>query len=199
MPFPTIAWCADMLKASVIFLDNQEPYRKMTFRNKYEIATANGRLKLSIPLLNGRNQRVPMSEVQIFNEENWQQQHYKSIKNAYNRSPFFEYYEPSLQDLLLKKHQYLVDLNMSLVQWLEKQLKMSFNISQTNDLIPFLDPNYKDVRDLSNLEITTQNLVNQVYPQVFMDKIDFISNASILDLLFCMGPTSIIYLKDSDL
>ena len=57
----------------------------------------------------------------------------------------------------------------------------------------------KDVRDNDNTKKTTQNVVNQVYPQVFMDKIDFIHNASVIDLLFCIGPTSNIYLKDSDL
>jgi hypothetical protein len=88
---------------------------------------------------------------------------------------------------------------MSLLNWLEKVLKIGFNISKTNDLIPYLDPTVIDVRDRSNTNYPSQNIVNQVYPQVFMDKIDFIPNASILDLLFCMGPASNIYLKDSSL
>jgi hypothetical protein len=45
----------------------------------------------------------------------------------------------------------------------------------------------------------SQNIANQVYPQVFSDKIEFIPNASILDLLFCMGPSANIYLKDKHL
>ena len=117
MPFPSIAWCADMLKADAVLIDDQESYRKMTYRHKYEIATANGRLKLSIPLLNGRNQRIPMGEVQIFNEEDWQQQHFKSIKNAYNRSPFFEYYELELQRLFTVKYDRLIDFNKASIDF----------------------------------------------------------------------------------
>ena len=140
-----------------------------------------------------------MKEVEICYQQNWPSKQLKAISSCYKRSPFFEYYEPGLHDLLNTKHQYLIDLNMSLLNWIEKRLKTQFNISKTNELLPFLDPKVNDARDHSNSKNATQNIVNQVYPQVFMDKIDFIPNASILDLLFCMGPGANIYLKDSSL
>ena len=156
-------------------------------------------LLLTVPLQYGRDQKKAMKDVEICYQQNWQIKHLKAIRSCYKRSPFFEYYEPELHALLHTKHQYLVDLNMSLVHWHEKVLKTQFNISKTIELIPFLEPNFIDVRDISNAINTSQNIVNQVYPQVFMDKIDFVPNASILDLLFCMGPASNIYLKDSGL
>jgi len=197
--FGSIKYIKQIIQSNDVVIDVHEPFKKMSNRNRTKIVSAQGPLLLTVPMQEGRDQKKSMKDVQICYQHNWPIKHLKAISSCYKRSPFFEYYEPSLQDLLLKKHQYLVDLNMSLIQWLEKVTKTSFNISKTKELIPFLDSNYKDVRDLSNLNNTTQNLVNQVYPQVFMDKIDFIPNASILDLLFCMGPTSIIYLKDSDL
>jgi len=197
--FGSIKYIKQIIQSNDVVIDVHELFKKMSNRNRTKIVSAQGPLLLTVPMQEGRDQKKSMKDVQICYQHNWQIKHLKAISSCYKRSPFFEYYEPSLQDLLLKKHQYLVDLNMSLIQWLEKVTKTSFNISKTKELIPFLDSNYKDVRDLSNLNNTTQNLVNQVYPQVFMDKIDFIPNASILDLLFCMGPTSIIYLKDSDL
>jgi hypothetical protein len=78
-------------------------------------------------------------------------------------------------------------------------LKTQINISKTTETIKYLDPYYQDVRDSSNTSILSQNIANQVYPQVFSDKIEFIPNASILDLLFCMGPSANIYLKDKHL
>ena len=168
-------------------------------RNRTKIVSAQGPLLLTVPLQDGRDQKKTMKDVEISYQQNWPSKHVKAISSCYKRSPFFEYYEPSLNDLLHIKHQYLVDLNMSLLNWLEKVLKIGFNISKTNDLISYLDPTVIDVRDRSNANYPSQNIVNQVYPQVFMDKIDFIPNASILDLLFCMGPASNIYLKDSSL
>lgn len=182
-----------------VVIDIHEPFKKMSNRNRTMIVSAQGPLLLTVPLQEGRDQKKTMKDVEISYQQNWPSKHLKAISSCYKRSPFFEYYEPSLHDLLHTKHQYLVDLNMSLIHWVEKVLKTSFNISKTVALYPFLDPNFIDVRDNSNTNYLTQNLVNQAYPQVFMDKIDFIPNASILDLIFCVGPTSNIYLKYSDL
>ncbi|MFM6943892.1 MAG: WbqC family protein [Bacteroidota bacterium] len=189
MPFPTIAWCADMLKASVIFLDNQEPYRKMTFRNKYEIATANGRLKLSIPLLNGRNQRVPMSEVQIFNEENWQQQHYKSIKNAYNRSPFFEYYELELQRLFTIKYDRLIDFNKASIDFVMQSLRIKKEIQQLGDNTIEVNKEAIDWRVEQQ-----RDFAQKPYYQLFENKNGFLPNLSSLDLIFNEGNLAVDFL-----
>jgi hypothetical protein len=88
---------------------------------------------------------------------------------------------------------------MSILDWLQKVLKIDFNISKTIASIPYLDSNYIDVRDTTNKDEFFQNNLKQEYLQVFSDKTNFIQNASIIDLLFCIGPSSNIYLKDSHL
>ena len=197
--FGSIDYIKQLVNANEVLIDIHEPFKKMSNRNRTSIVSALGPLLLTVPLQNGRDQKKTMKEVEICYQQNWPSKHLKAISSCYKRSPFFEYYEPGLHDLLNTKHQYLIDLNMSLLNWIEKRLKTQFNISKTNELLPFLDPNVNDIRDHSNSKNATQNIVNQVYPQVFMDKIDFIPNASILDLLFCMGPAANIYLKDSSL
>ena len=119
--------------------------------------------------------------------------------SCYRRSPFYEYYEDAISQLLNNKPIYLVDLNMRIISWLSTVLKSEFNISKTNETLAYVDPHFMDVRDSSNSIATIQNVAYQDYPQVFMDKQSFIPNASVLDLLFCMGPASNIYLKDSTL
>ena len=189
MPFPSIAWCADMLKVDAVLLDDQESYRKMTYRNKYEIATANGRLKLSIPLLNGRNQRVPMGAVQIFNEEDWQQQHYKSIKNAYNRSPFFEYYELELRRLFTVKYDRLIDFNKASIDFVMQSLRIKKEIQQLGD-------NTIEVNKVAiDWRIEQQrDFVQKPYYQLFENKNGFLANLSILDLIFNEGNLAIDFL-----
>ncbi len=197
--FGSVDYIKQLVKANDVVIDIHEPFKKMGNRNRTSIVSANGPLLLTVPLQDGRDQKKAIKDVEICNQQNWQIKHLKAITSCYKRSPFFEYYESGLHDLLHTKHRYLVDLNMCLIHWLEKVLKTQFNISKTIELIPFLDPNFIDVRDNSNTNNPSQNIVNQVYPQVFMDKIDFVPNASMLDLLFCMGPASNIYLKDSGL
>jgi hypothetical protein len=67
----------------------------------------------------------------------------------------------------------------------------------------------KSPADSSTLDFRNQilpkNYQNQVdpnfkivpYPQLFTDRLGFLPNLSILDLLFCTGPESLIYLDRS--
>jgi hypothetical protein len=197
--FGSVQYIKQIATANSAVIDIHEPFKKMSYRNRTTIVSAQGPLLLTVPLQNGRDQKLPIHEVKISYSENWPSKHIKALSSCYKRSPFFEYYEDGLNRLLKTEYPYLLDLNMHIVEWLSKVLKTQFNISKTTEASSYLDPSFIDVRDTSNTSKLSQNIANQVYPQVFSDKIEFIPNASILDLLFCMGPSANIYLKDKHL
>ena len=197
--FGSVQYIKQIATANSAVIDIHEPFKKMSYRNRTTIVSAQGPLLLTVPLQNGRDQKLPIHEVKISYTENWPSKHIKALSSCYKRSPFFEYYEDGLRRLLITEYPYLLDLNMQIVEWLSKVLKTEFNISKTTEATSYLDPSFIDVRDTSNTPNLSQNIANQVYPQVFSDKIEFIPNASILDLLFCMGPSANIYLKDKHL
>jgi hypothetical protein len=197
--FGSVQYIKQIATANSAVIDIHEPFKKMSYRNRTTIVSAQGPLLLTVPLQNGRDQKLPIHEVKISYTENWPSKHIKALSSCYKRSPFFEYYEDELSRLLITEYPYLLDLNMQIVEWLSKVLKTEFNISKTTEATSYLDPSFIDVRDTSNTPNLSQNIANQVYPQVFSDKIEFIPNASILDLLFCMGPSANIYLKDKHL
>lgn len=197
--FGSIQYIKQIALATDTVIDIHESFKKMSYRNRTTIISAQGPLLLTVPLMAGRDQKTPMNEVKICYQQNWPIKHIKALTSCYKRSPFFEYYEEGVSQLLKTEHPYLIDLNMSIIGWLEKVLKTNFNISKSTSVIPFLDPQFIDVRDSSNNPNAALDIANQVYPQVFSDKIDFTPNCSILDLLFCMGPSANIYLKDNRL
>jgi hypothetical protein len=197
--FGSVQYFRQIASANNAVIDIHEPFKKMSYRNRTTIISAQGPLLLTVPLQNGRDQKLPIHEVKISYSENWPSKHIKALSSCYKRSPFFEYYEDELSRLLKTEYPYLLDLNMQIIEWLSKVLKTQFNFSKTTEVTSYLDPNFIDVRDTSNMSKLSQNIANQVYPQVFSDKIEFIPNASILDLLFCMGPSANIYLKDKHL
>ena len=197
--FGSVQYIKQMATANSMVIDVHEPFKKMSYRNRTTIISAQGPLLLTVPLQNGRDQKATMQDVKICYGQNWPIKHLKSIRSCYKRSPFFEYYEDGLNRLLNTKYPYLIDLNMGTLYWLKKVLKTEFSISKTTATIPYLNPNFIEARDSCTAPGIGQNIANQVYPQVFSDKIEFIPNASILDLLFCMGPSANIYLKDSHL
>ena len=197
--FGSVQYIKLIAAANTTVIDVHEPFKKMSYRNRTKITSAHGPLLLTVPLQNGRDQKSPMHDVKICYDQNWPSKHIKALTSCYKRSPFFEYYEEGVIQLLKKEHIFLIDLNMSILDWLQKVLKIDFNISKTIASIPYRDSNYIDVRDTTNKDEFFQNNLKQEYLQVFSDKTNFIQNASIIDLLFCIGPSSNIYLKDSHL
>ena len=76
-----------------ITIDKFEHFPKQTFRNRTQIGTANGILNLFIPIQHGRKTHVPMKDVRISYDHDWQRLHWLSMQTAYRSSAYFEYYE----------------------------------------------------------------------------------------------------------
>ena len=113
--------------------------------------------------------------------------------SAYNASPFFLYYQDELEEMLMDKHETLMDLNGKLLSLLIKKLKIECEISFTEDYYPILGK--QDLRIAISPKKDMKKLaLYEPYEQVFSTKLPFEPNLSILDLLFNIGPESRDYL-----
>lgn len=174
MLFPAIGWWTRMIGAANIALEIAVPFRKMEGYNRYRIAGANGPLLLSVPIAGGREQRILLKEVRIDANSNWQKQHWRSIFSAYGRAPFFEHYAPSLEALLHRPFERLVDLNLAALEWTAAALKQKIIFTTVEQGALY--------RGFLPFSLT--------YAQVFADRHGFIPDLSILDLLMNEGPTA---------
>ena len=188
--FPPISWWAVVLNAGAVVFDPAEHFQKMTHRNRYDISGANNNIKLSVPLVNGRNQRVPMSEVLIYHRDRWQTQHWRTLVSVYKRTPYFDHYSPGLQSLFEKQFTTLVDFNKATLLWAKQQLKMKFEEQEADSFIKTYPPEVLDLRFGKPHQVTFPH-----YYQVFEERIGFLPDLSILDLLFSEGPAAINYLR----
>ncbi len=173
-------------------IDVYENYQKLSFRNRCMVAGSNGLVHLSVPLIKGRSQRQPVKDVRISHTEHWQKQHFRTIESCYNLSPFFEYYRDWLATLYEKKFVFLADMNMEILHWLSRQLKLPATITITDQYLPFY-PEAVDLRGYfvpKNFQSLPGRTTVISYPQVFSDRIGFQENLSVLDLLFCCGPNA---------
>jgi len=190
LTFPRISWWAAVMGADTVIFDTTEHFQKMTDRNKYHISGANNSNKLSVPLVNGRDQRAPMHEIRIHNEERWQVQHWRTIVSVYRRTPYFEHYEDSLRLLFEDEFTHLVDFNRASIQWVKRQLKLKFEEQEATVFTKEYPPDIMDIRFLRPAHREFSR-----YHQIFEDRIGFLSDLSILDLLFSLGPGAINYLR----
>ena len=188
---PPISYFAVLLKQPSIFIEQYENYQKGSYRNRCHIATANGILRLSIPLEKGKNNQTPIKEVKIYNADNWQIQHWRAIKSAYGKSPYFEFYADELCLFFEKKYDFLLDWNTDLLRFMTENIGLPVDIQLTDNYYKN-DNSIMDYRNIISPKKENLNLFQDLhYGQVFEDKHGFIPNLSILDLLFCKGPEAI--------
>jgi hypothetical protein len=193
--FGSINYINTLLQFSNIEFEVYENFQKMSFRNRMVLAGSNGLVHLSIPLEKGRDQKQPIQDVRISYSLPWQQQHWRTIESCYNRSPFYEFYRDGLQTIFTAKPVYLIDLNRDVRNWLWKVLKIPSSFSDTSSYQSEIPSGTVDMRNRWMPKNFQSDGFQIKYRQVFEDRIGFQPNLSILDLLFCMGPSAHSLLK----
>jgi hypothetical protein len=197
--FPSIGFFLLWKSTDSFYVEQNENYNKRSLRNKCFINTSKGLLKLSVPLKKGKHQHQAITDVRITYDENWQKVHWNSIQSAYGRAPYFEHYSHELQEVLIKKYEFLFELNTALIQCLGKLLQWSSKIQFTDEY--YVDGNtqfgiYRDILksngSLTVQEAKMQNCVKH-YETYFNDLPNI--RMSILDMLFYAGPETNLLLQ----
>ena len=190
LTFAPVSWWAHVITSPTLIIDTAEHFGKMSYRNRYRISGANGVIQLSVPLIKGREQRTPMRDVLIHNATDWQVQHWRTLTSAYRRSPFWEYYEWTLEPLFQTRYEYLLQFNNDALDWTCRQLDISPERTAAGS---FIKDYPDDTDDLRKLALKNESV--PPYYQVFADRIGFQQNLSILDLLFSEGPATAAWLR----
>ena len=194
--FPSISHFVAITKADIVTFEMEDNFQKQTNRNRMYIYSPNGIQLLNVPIKHKREKHQRIKEVKIENDFDWQKQHFKSLEAAYRTSPFFEYFEDEFLPIFLKKHTFLIDLNLETMAIVSKCLRLEFDYDETIEY--FHEVNDKtDFRNLVNGK--KDSAVFDPYTQVFGEKHGWINNLSILDLLFNEGRYALEYLKKQEL
>lgn len=195
--FPPVSYLRVMAGAESVYIEYHENYLKQTYRNRCEIPASNGILSLTVPVKEGSFHKRAVSELQIDYSGEWVRTHLRALKAAYNSSAFYEFYIDDISAILNSGHRFLLDLNMEILLKICEMTGVETDISFTDKFVH----SYSDVTDFRQA-ITPGNrkkkstFIETTYFQVFSDKLGFIPDMSILDLLFNMGPESWSLLKE---
>ncbi len=194
--FPPISYVAAMLNKQVVVVEQYETFPKQTYRNRAVVATANALLPLSVPVIRTNGNHTYTKDMDICYNENWAAKHWRAIESAYNSSPYFLYYKDDVEAILNKKHRTLLELNMDILAFVFKKLKVTKEIILSTDFVTAGAG--ADIEDYRNRFSPKNKEILQLppYDQVFEDRYGFQSDISILDLLFNLGPDSLGYLKE---
>ena len=189
--FPPAEYFSLIKGAGQVLIEQEENYIKQTYRNRCKILASNGILILSVPVMKGGKIKARVKDITVDYSKRWQQVHIRAMVSAYNRSPYFQFYFDSLEEILLRNHKYLLDLNDQL---LIKCLEI-LNINKCPMHTSSYETGYEADRDFRyRIEPGVfSGYSGKPYIQVFNGG-EFVGGLSILDLLFNMGPESTRYL-----
>ncbi len=190
---PVIQYVAMVQSENVVF-EVEDNFQKQTYRNRCYIYGANGKQLLTVPVVHVKNSgKQKTKDIQIDNTFAWQKLQVKALQSAYSSSPFFEFYEDDLVPIFEKEYKFLLDLNIKTFEAMCESLQIEISYQKTKEFQPEI-ADKRDFRFLANAK-NTKDVDLKKYVQVFDEKYGFLSNLSILDLLFNEGPNALNYLE----
>ena len=189
---PPLDYMVALYASAGVVFEMHETYPRQTWRNRCRIATANGLLDLSIPVEKPHGNPTTSGDVVISGKHSWQHIHWRAIRSAYSKSPFFMYYQDLLEPF------YKNPAPQHLVKWNHQLLEAIAGVLHPLPPVHFTEAYARkpegvtDLRDAfspkahrQQLELATQL---PPYYQVFDEKFGFQPNLSVADLLFNLGP-----------
>lgn len=156
---------------------------------------------MTIPIVKKSGKKQLVKDVRIDYDTNWRRLHRYGITSAYNSSPFFEFYSDQILPYFDRHYDFLVDLCFELTLEITKMLGLKNQVMLTSsyvfkEKVDLHDDFRESIHPKSNYR-TDPNFILVEYPQVFNEKIGFLPNLSILDLIFNTGPEARVILSQS--
>ena len=195
-----VQYYSKLYAASQVIEERHDHYVKQTYRNRCVIAGPNGPQALTFPIEHTELLKPCTKDIRLSDHGNWRHLHWNALQSAYDKSPYFEYYADDFRPFYEKKYDFLVDFNEGLRATVCNLLDLHPEIQLTDS---YVDADKLDAVDFrENIRPKVDFKLDASfrpipYYQVFEQKLGFLPNLSIIDLLFNMGPESRLILRDS--
>ena len=189
--FGPVQWYQKLYRYEEVEIEQWESFQKQTYRNRCLIATTQGIQALTVPV--ERCTVGTIKDVRISDHGNWRHLHWNALVSAYGESPFFEYYQDDIRPFFKERWEFLLDFNEAIrekmCELLDIRAKVRYSEAFENHMIHDFREGIQPKHPMEDPAFEAKP-----YYQVYQQKHGFLSNLSVLDLLFNMGPEGIFYL-----
>jgi WbqC-like protein family len=210
-PFAGFFYKAHLSDVFVI-LDSVQFPRGTTWISRNRFKNDQGTLWLTVPVWKKGLGLQRIHEVRICHEFRWAAKHLASLESAYAKAPYFADHVSFIESIYAARFEKLIELDQTIMDYVLRQLKINTQIQLLSELgiqstgnqmlveicqrlgastyaaqqaaAKYLDP---ILFDQAGIKLQFFKSPAPVYPQLWGA---FISNLSILDLLFNCGPRS---------
>ncbi len=207
---PWIGFFHKMSKSDVFILLDDVKHSKSSVTHRNKIKSDDKELLLTVPL---RNKESLINELVIDRPEITIKKHWHSIESNYRKAKHWSFLADDISSIYNSKWNYLVEFNISLIQLLMEKLQIKTKMIRSSEfqkisgegsernlnICKMLGADvyisgsgakkYNDEESFlrSNIKIIYNNFQHPNYPQIGTN---FISNLSIIDLIFNCGEQS---------
>lgn len=196
---PPVEYFAKLVTYDRIFIEQHDNYVKQTYRNRCFIGGTEGRQTLTVPVEGNDGQKCPMKDVRISDHGHWRHLHWTAFESAYGHTPYFEFYRDYFEPFYNGQYRYLLDFDMGLLRLVCRLIDISPDIRLTEAYCKDVPEGARDFREAihpkKDFRQADPEFRAEEYYQVFSSQHGFIPNLSIVDLLFNMGPDSVLVLQ----
>lgn len=206
-------------KADVFVFYDDVQYDHRGWRNRNRIAGPQGSQWLTIPVRHKGAiiNQIPINEIRIDSESDWNKKHCSSLRHVYRRTPHFDRYWPLVESFYLDTPKLLADFTIETTIALARELGLEqtrflrasdlpSNGQKTDRLLCILrhlgadhyisGPSAKDYLEEEKFQASgiTLEYMEYDYPEYPQVQQTFDPHLSILDLLFMVGPEAHRYI-----
>ena len=185
-----IASYALALRYGHVRFDFSQPFNKRRKEaHRYTIADTRGLLRLTVPITHPESSReARWADIRVSTHGEWWAQHLTALESAYGRTPYFEFYVDRFAPLFRARTEESAESLEAFSEAFNREILSSLGWHESEADAVASD----QLPDLQKVELPP-------YYQVRADRLGFIPELSVLDLLFNLGPEAPVYLASLDL
>ncbi|MBI2463481.1 WbqC family protein [Candidatus Peregrinibacteria bacterium] len=219
---PWLGFFDRIIKSDIFVILDHVQYQKNCNINRNRIKNANGPEWLTVPVYK-KMDHMEISKVQIQNNLEWREKHYKTIVMNYAKAAHFAQFHDLIKGIYEQNWDSISELDTAIIMNILEKLGVKKKIYKSSSLNPigkstdmlvdickklngdaYLSgeggKRYMDTKafDDAGIKIMWQAFTHPVYTQQYT-KLGFISHLSFIDLLFNHGMDSLEILKHASL